>query len=267
MIPEALKESAAYGTLRSIIDGGRIPHSFMIEGGNLTDRKQTALYLAKCIICENEVKPCDNCRMCKTAEDASNPDVISVFPEDKKKSITVAQIRNMRADAFVRPHSANKKIYIIENAELMNEQAQNALLKVLEEPPATVVFILLTPSRTYELETIVSRCSILKISGDTDSDLSEAQSFISLLFEGKYYELLKILKAYEKDRKKAEEFFLCIKEECVKEISSGTLSNYRAKILSKIYEQTDPYIVQIQSNVNMPLLASAAVCRYKSFLS
>ncbi|MBQ3817247.1 MAG: hypothetical protein II802_03115, partial [Clostridia bacterium] len=88
----------------------------------------------------------------------SHPDVLSVCAQEGKKNISVAQIRELRADAYVKPHMADGKVYIISGADSMNEQAQNAFLKILEEPPAGVVFILLVESKAVLLDTIISRC-------------------------------------------------------------------------------------------------------------
>lgn len=265
MIPD----NSAIKNIDKVIKSGRIPHSFLIEGGSLDERCDTALYLAKAIVCIGEDKPCNNCRQCKITDSNSNVDVIFVEPEDKKKFISVGQIRNLRADAFVKPHSAEKKVYIIKNAELMNEQAQNALLKILEEPPASVVFILLSPSRTLQLITIVSRCSIFMISKEKSFDektQADAKEIIDLLFENKYYEMLKALRPYEKDRLKAEKLFRCIQSVCLSVIKDSSASNYRKKALSLVYEQIDSYVELIEFNVNMTLLFSAAVCKFESFI-
>ena len=266
MIPQ----NSAIDSINKVIKSGRIPHSFLIEGGSFEERTKTALYLAKCIVCEGEEKPCDNCRQCKITDSASNTDIIFLEPEEKKKFISVGQIRSVRADAFVKPHSAEKKIYIIKNAELMNEQAQNALLKILEEPPASVVFILLSPSRTLQLITIVSRCSTFMIAKESDCDeqtLSDAKKIIDLLFDSKYYEMLKELRPYEKDRLKAEKLLRSMQSVCISVIKDGSASNYRKKALSLIYGQIDRYVELIGLNVNMSLLFSSAVLKFESFLS
>lgn len=266
MIPN----NSAIQNIKRIVKSGRIPHSFLIEGGSFEERTETATYLAKAIVCEGEDKPCNECRQCKITDSSSNVDIIFVGTEDGKKIISVGQIRNLRTDAFIKPHSAQKKVYVIKNAELMNEQAQNALLKVLEEPPTSVVFILLSPSRTLELVTIVSRCSILTLSQEITSDKEleeEAKKIIDLLFDNKYYDMLKAFKPYEKDRSKAEKLFRCMQELCVSVIKSGNVSNHRKKILSLIYEEINYYIELISLNANMPLLFSSAVCKFRNYIN
>ncbi|MCQ2455215.1 MAG: hypothetical protein MJ090_03630 [Clostridia bacterium] len=264
-----MAENSAFGNIKAIVKSGRIPHSFMIEGGSFDERLDYALYLAKAIVCTGENKPCGNCRQCQITDSGSNVDIAFLEPEDKKKFISVGQIRNLRNDAFVLPHSAEKKVYIIKNAELMNEQAQNAFLKILEEPPKSVVFILLTESRTLQLETVVSRCSIFTLSGQTAEEgkfAEDAKAVLQLLFDGKNYELLKLFKPYEKDRLKAEKLFKALKQECVKNAADTALSNYRRKTVSEIFEETEKYIGLIKNNINMSLLFSAVVCKFGSLI-
>ncbi len=261
---------SAYENLNKLIKSGRIPHSFLIEGATLEERKKMALYLAKSIVCTGENKPCNTCIQCKTANSLSNVDISFVVPENDKKFISVDKIRALRQEAFVMPHSAQKRVFIIENAELINEQGQNALLKILEEPPKTVVFILLVSSRTRLLPTIISRCSVFIMSGETNDDgdiTNDAKEFLSLLFDAKEYDMLLLSKKYEKDRLKTEKFFNCLKDICAKEMSSGENSMYRKKALSKIFDETDNYIGLIKTNINLTLLFSAVVCKYKSFVN
>lgn len=90
----------------------------------------------------------------------SHPDVIYIRKPEDKSLIPVDMIRDMRADAFVSPTQASRKIYIIDGAHLLNDNGQNALLTLLEQPPSFSVFILLTESREKILPTVISRCSV-----------------------------------------------------------------------------------------------------------
>jgi DNA polymerase-3 subunit delta' len=86
-----------------------------------------------------------------------------IKPEDKKKNIAVSQIRDLREEAFIKPNKAQKRVFVIDFAETMNPQSQNALLKVLEEPPKTVMFILIVSNASTLLDTIISRCVVLSL--------------------------------------------------------------------------------------------------------
>lgn len=269
MMETASVNSSVISNLKRIINSGRIPHSFLIEGSTFEERMKTAIYLAKGVLCSGDNKPCNNCNQCKTADSSSNADISLLRPEKDKKFISVEQIRNLRQEAYIMPHSAQRRVFIIENAELMNEQGQNALLKILEEPPKTVVFILLVSSRTLLLPTVISRCSIFLLSTEEISDkkiITDAENILSLLFEAKEYDILLMTKSYEKDRIKSEKLLNSIKDLCVNNLKSGNISMYRSLVYSKIFDQIGEYIESINTNVNMSLLFSAMISKFKSFI-
>ncbi len=269
MISEKLKCSECFKNVEKIIEENRLPHSFLIEGGSFEIRKEFGEYIANAIVCEGESRPCGNCRQCSLFANGANVDISYILPEDGKKNILISAIRSLREDAFIKPHSAQKRIFIIETAELMTEQSQNALLKILEEPPESVVFILLTPSRGQLLDTIVSRCSVFKLSDDFDLNDNLTvfvTDFLKMLFDSSEYDMLKILSAFEKDRMKSEDFFKSLQSECVRLISSNSISNFRLKVLSRIYDKCNEYIELIHNNINMSLLFTVAVCEFKSYL-
>lgn len=144
--------------IEAIIASGRFPHAIIIEGDIGTGKRTLARFLAKAAVCEANNIPCDNCRNCHLADAGTHPDIEIIAPEEKKKNITVEQIRNLRTTAYLSPHTSKRRIFIIEQADTMNISSQNSLLKVLEEPPGDVLFILLTVSAERLLETVVSRC-------------------------------------------------------------------------------------------------------------
>ena len=150
-------------TVNQFILANHIPHAIIIEGDKGTGRKTLAHYIAKAAVCLGDKPPCDSCKCCRLVDNKNHPDIIYVSPEEKKKNISVAQIRTLRNDAFIKPHMLGRKIFIINKAETLNEQSQNALLKTLEEPPENVLFILITESVSYFLDTIISRCVCLSL--------------------------------------------------------------------------------------------------------
>ncbi len=142
----------------------RLPHAVLIEGDIGTGRHTLAGYLARAIVCENKLVPCDECKNCGLAQSGNHPDIKITAPEDGKKNIAVAQIRALKAETVIKPHIANANVFIIDFADTMNEQSQNALLKVLEEPPQNTYFILIAESKAAFLETVISRCVIFTLS-------------------------------------------------------------------------------------------------------
>ena len=150
-------------TVQNFINEKRIPHAILIEGDYGTGKHTLAQYIAAATVCKGENAPCKACNECHLAEINSHPDITPIKAEDGKKNISVSQIRTLRNDAFIKPHQAEKRIFIIDNADTLNEQAQNALLKVLEEPPKTVMFILIAENKSSLLDTIISRCVTLTL--------------------------------------------------------------------------------------------------------
>lgn len=147
--------------LKSALNEKRIPHAIMIEGEDGTGKHTVAKALAKSILCENGNEYCDNCRSCHLFNVGTNSDFIEV--KAQKNLITVSMIRELKKSVYERPDIRDKKVYLICDAQKMNREAQNAFLKVLEEPPEYVVFILLVSSKSALLDTIVSRCTVFSL--------------------------------------------------------------------------------------------------------
>lgn len=164
-------------SLTSLIAKGRLPHAIIIEGDLGTGKRTLSRYIAKASVCDEEARPCGVCRNCHLAEIGSHPDIEVVTTEEKKASITKDQIEKLRSIAYHSAHTAKRRVFIIEQANTMNPASQNKLLKVLEEPPSDVVFILITPSTEALLETVVSRCLVLSLFPPT---LKEATDYLVL---------------------------------------------------------------------------------------
>ena len=141
----------------------RLPHAILIEGDPGTGKHTLARYLSAAAVCTGKERPCGECRACKQAIAFSHPDVRVTAPEDGKKLVSVGQIRDLREEAYIKPFSAPRRVFLIDKADTMNDQAQNALLKVLEEPPGPALFLLLAESASALLSTVRSRCTLLSL--------------------------------------------------------------------------------------------------------
>ncbi len=130
--------------VENIISTKRIPHAILIESDGSNDRFILAKYIAKAAVCSGDKKPCDICNDCHLADVGTHPDISVTDLEDAKKNISVSQIRQLRSNAFVKAHSAKNRVFIIKRAEKMNEQAQNALLKLFLCRRVALFFRLLT---------------------------------------------------------------------------------------------------------------------------
>ena len=134
----------------------------MISGPEGAGKKTLARLMAAAILCKDAHKPCTTCPACRKVLSGSHPDFITV-DDPEKKTVPVDLIRQARADIYVRPNEGDKKIYLFPRAQDMGIPGQNALLKVLEEPPAYGVFILLTDNPEKLLPTVRSRCTELTL--------------------------------------------------------------------------------------------------------
>ena len=145
-------------------------NAYIFSGDHGSGKTLLSRLFAMALQCENAAEsPCMKCRSCRQTIDHNQPDIVEVTHE-KPGSISVDEIREQVVnDIVIRPYQGPYKIYIIDEAEKMTQQAQNALLKTLEEPPAYAVILLLTTNASLLLPTIISRCVVLKLRGVKDS--------------------------------------------------------------------------------------------------
>ena len=143
---------------------GRVAHSYLICGPEGSGRHTLVWLLSAAMECTGEKRtvPCGVCPGCRKALAGIRPDIITV-DDTEHKAMTVDPIRTARSDMFIRPNEGLRKIYIIPRGQDMNESAQNALLKILEEPPDYGAFLILTTSAERLLPTIRSRCAELQL--------------------------------------------------------------------------------------------------------
>ncbi|MBE6763344.1 MAG: hypothetical protein E7553_03180 [Ruminococcaceae bacterium] len=159
----------AKALLSAAIDSGRLPHALLIEGPAGSGKRMLAHLVAKAAVCTEADKPCGTCAQCLKAE-TGHADITLLQGDGSAKSLSVATIRDLREQAAVVPNEASHKVAIIADADCMNVQAQNALLKILEEPPSYMVFILTAKSRTAFLPTVQSRCVCVSVLGVTEQE-------------------------------------------------------------------------------------------------
>lgn len=152
---------------RDITSDGGLAHAYIIEGRPGSGRRTLAVNIAAALCCERASKdaplPCGECASCRKILAGISPDVITVARENGRASLGIDAIRALRTDVYIRPNELEYKIYIIEDADTMTAQAQNALLLTLEEPPAYLVFLLIAESSQSLLETVRSRAPSLRM--------------------------------------------------------------------------------------------------------
>ena len=173
-----LKEILGHGPIKehffNAVITGNISHAYILSGEAGMGKKSLANAFALALLCEKgQADPCRQCHACKQVMSGNHPDLIFVNHE-KPNSIGVDDIREQINDTImVRPYSSAHKIYIVDEAEKMTVQAQNALLKTIEEPPAYAVILLLTTNAEAFLPTILSRCVQLKLKPLKDGEVKD----------------------------------------------------------------------------------------------
>ncbi len=160
--------------LQTAIRLGKVSHAYLIQGPEGSGKRMLADAFAETLQCETGGEnACGQCHSCHQAESGNHPDIVYVTHE-KPNLISVAEVREqIVGDMSIRPYNGKYKVYIVENAEKMNPQAQNALLKTLEEPPEYGVILLLTNNASALLDTIRSRCVLLNLKMVSDEQIEE----------------------------------------------------------------------------------------------
>lgn len=158
--------------LQNALSAKKISHAYIINGEKASGKEFIAKVFAMALQCEREgLEPCQECHACRQALSGNQPDIIRLSHE-KPNTISVDDIRSqINNDVAIKPYSSPYKIYIVNEAEKMTQQAQNALLKTLEEPPAYAVILLLTANVNALLPTILSRCVVLNMKPVADSQV------------------------------------------------------------------------------------------------
>ncbi len=157
---------------RNAISMDKVSHAYILNGEDKSGKLMLAEAFAAALQCEEKgMEPCGNCRSCKQAAGRNQPDILYVSHE-KPNTISVDDVRKqINDDIALKPYSSKFKIYIVDEAEKMNVQAQNALLKTMEEPPSYAVILLLTVNADSFLPTILSRCVRLDLKPVSDEKI------------------------------------------------------------------------------------------------
>lgn len=225
--------------LRRAARSGRASHAYLFTGGAGAGKRLLAKTFAKALQCENPAEaPCGHCPSCLAFEHGNHPDVI--YPRSEKKSFGVEEMREQIVETVdLKPYRYEKKIYILEKADTLTPQAQNAFLKTLEEPPAYAVFLLLAERQEAFLPTILSRvaqCRLRPLSEETvaaylrqEKGLSaEESSLYAAYAQGRIGQALALMQ---------EEAFRQMREDILEKMQAlPSLSEGEAYLLAKDWE-------------------------------
>ena len=164
-------------TLRTNLRHGRFHHAFLFVGPAGVGKRTFARTLAQALLCEqtleSDLDPCGECPGCVQVMASTHPDLLEVARPEDRQELPIRVIRDLCADFSLKPARGIRKVAIVDDVDDMNDEAANAFLKTLEEPPPGAVLILIGTSAELQLETIVSRCQVVRFDPLSETELTE----------------------------------------------------------------------------------------------
>lgn len=207
-------DSPTQRSIEELCRGGRLPHALIIESADPEKALELAVFITMLALCGGDEKPCGVCKNCLNTKNRAHPDISYLKPPAQKSVYTVDQMRALIRDASILPNEANAKAYVLaECDERLSVQAQNTFLKLSEEPPPNVFFILLCRSAQSLLDTILSRFTVIRLKSETafDAETLEAARLIAEgIVQNSEYPLLKALYALT-DKERADGILTALK--------------------------------------------------------
>ena len=238
----------------------KVTHAIIIEDSNFEKALENISYFFKILLCKSKIseKPCNACSSCIKIEKNCHPDIKFFSLEKDSKSIKIESIRFIRKDSYIIPNEGKYKIYVLSPAETLTVQAQNAFIKLLEEPPKNVIFILLCKSVEPLLNTVISRCQIFRsheegIENEDEKAVEYANEITKLSVESKRVEIIKILAGIAPNRIFLKKFMVNMISDFIQIIKNSSDIEF-IKIVSKKIDDIKYAINLIEKNVNVGLI-------------
>lgn len=275
-------ESLCESVLKTV-NAGNFPHGTLLECENEELSLKLAHIIANALVCVGENKPCGECSACRKAIGNNHPDIYETDGKTKKSdAFTVDSVREIRTNAFIVPNEANAKIYILKNGQNMNEQAQNALLKILEEPPHYVYFIILTSQKSKMLDTVLSRVSVYSLAASsgsiTDEEREYVKEFVTAILSPNELKLMEHTSKYIKNNRMAGRILELLSAVCrdalvqksgftgdflFPEEVSSLCGSFTAKSLMNLVEVCNELSLSVKRNINNNLLTVRMCYEFK----
>ncbi len=256
------------------VGSGNFPHGVLIECEDEELSLKLAETAATALLCTGENKPCGKCPACRKAMGGNHPDIIETDGRTKKSdAFTVDSVREIRSNAFIVPNEADAKVYILKNGQNMNEQAQNAILKILEEPPLYVYFIILTTQKSKMLETVLSRVSVYSLTASnqsiTDDEKEYVKEFVAAILSPNELKLMEHTSKYIKNNRLAGKILELLSGVCLDALKqkngfsgdfgfpeevSALCASLTAKSLMNLVSTCNELCLSVKRNINNNLL-------------
>ena len=175
---DVVGQSAVTTTLKTQLQSGRLSHAYLFTGSRGTGKTSSAKILAKAVNCESPIdgNPCNCCKACRTIDSGACMDVLEI---DAASNNGVDNVRDLRDDAIYTPSQVKKRVYIIDEVHMLSISAFNALLKIIEEPPEHLLFILATTELHKVPATILSRCQRFAFRRISQEDIAARLQFVA----------------------------------------------------------------------------------------
>lgn len=277
-------ESKDEKQLHTLIKNNRLPHGIILECSDSQKLKQTIQLICLFAVCRSSTPPCRTCNQCQKVLSGNHPDIYTAALKGKSDAVNVEEIRNICTKAYTIPNEAAKQVFILPNADKMQSSAQNAFLKVLEEPPTNIIFILCCESSLNLLATIRSRGVIFNLNTGAYSseELEKAdeisQRICGALTQSRSLPLLKALGAIT-DRQTAATVLVCFNNHIAlalkhlsgyndMQLSQGAkqLLNINRKSLLQITELINTAQNRLKQNINVNLFTAWFCAQLRSTL-
>lgn len=270
-------------TIQSYVDNNSFPQTILIEGKDEETRIEFAKLIANMIVCTGDKqKPCLVCSSCVKCASDSHPD-IKFYSGDKPNGVfKVDTCRQIKADAFIIPNDGDKKVYILSESQNMNEAAENALLKILEEPPVFDFFIMTCDSRSAMLPTVLSRATTINL-GETRTEFDDnvvltAKKIAVAICEDSEVSLLEALACLAGDKNNFVSIVKCLKEmfvQCLikketenieiryKDIVDKVTTKLTVQRIYTVINTIDEFLEMFKNNANYNLLITLMSCKLR----
>lgn len=267
-------------SLSALESDGRIPHAIIIECSDRQKSLEAAKFLSMYAVCKSQSKPCAHCNQCHKAASCAHADIKYAYPEGKSNSYSIRQLREIIDDAYIRPNEADAKVYIFEEAEnRLDVVQQNAILKLIEEPPQNAHFIFTCLNSRGLLVTIRSRCTLVRLKSEIGFDeeiLKPARDIVMGILSPREYELLRALNVLS-DKERADDILSAVSlilRDGLVFLSSGRAGidnelgrklslSFTSDRLIRMIELTTDSKKKITQNININLLTTWLCGEYR----